>query len=172
MLFIYYYYYYRLYKMPIDYTECVKILARSQLDVLIFSDIYNSVGSYLLSMGRFAYYQIMHLINPITSGCDNIDYYISSDIIENHEKLLYHYSEQAILFRGLIHYQDKYEYSKMNRKDYDINEDEFVLGIYQDITKYSPIFIETIKEIIKLSNNKISFLFLMPFTDFNREKYY
>lgn len=110
----------------------------------------------------------MHLINPMTSGCDNIDYYISSDVIENHEKLLYHYTEQPILFRGLVHYQEKFKFQEINRKDYNISENEFVLGIYQDITKYSPVFIETLKQITQQSN-KVSLLFLMPESDVEKK---
>lgn len=52
----------RLIKMPIEFEECVRIVAKCQLDVLIFSDIYNSIGSYLLSMGRTAYYQVLLLL--------------------------------------------------------------------------------------------------------------
>lgn len=48
--------------MPIEFEECVRIVAKCQLDVLIFSDIYNSIGSYLLSMGRTAYYQVLLLL--------------------------------------------------------------------------------------------------------------
>ena len=76
-----------------------RILA-DQLDVLIHPEVGMSTGSYLLSAMRLAPVQIAAWGHPVTTGSDQIDYFLSCALMEP-EGHAAHYSEQAILLDGI-----------------------------------------------------------------------
>ncbi|CAN0142117.1 unnamed protein product, partial [Hapterophycus canaliculatus] len=59
------------------------IVARNQVDVLLYTALGNTLWSHLLALGRLAPVQIAFGHgHPVTSGSPGIDYFVSSDLFE------------------------------------------------------------------------------------------
>ena len=80
--------------------QLINQISQDNLDVLIYLDIGMSQKIQILSSLRLAPVQCNTWGHPVTSGFKNIDYYLSSELMEsqNSEK---HYSEKLITLPGL-----------------------------------------------------------------------
>jgi predicted O-linked N-acetylglucosamine transferase (SPINDLY family) len=77
---------------PDDTFEAQKIIAAEKLDILFYADLGMDIRTYFLAFARLAPVQCVTWGHPDTTGIPNMDYFISSDLIEadGAEK---HYSE-------------------------------------------------------------------------------
>lgn len=89
--------------LPQDILQCVTTLKQTDLDVLFFFEIGTDVKNYLLSLYRFSPVQCTSWGYPTTSGSPNMDYYISSRLIETPDAAK-HYREQLVLLDNLPTY--------------------------------------------------------------------
>ncbi|MEO8102606.1 MAG: hypothetical protein ABI790_08770 [Betaproteobacteria bacterium] len=71
-----------------------------RLDVLIHPEVGMSTGSYLLSAMRLAPLQFAAWGHPVTTGCENIDYFLSCGEMEP-PGFDAHYSEKVVLLDGI-----------------------------------------------------------------------
>jgi hypothetical protein len=87
------------YYLPGDITETARFIKSLNLDVLIFTDIGMSSGSYFYSAMRLAPIQATAWGHPVTSGLPTIDYYLSSQLMEpkNGDD---HYREKLVRLPG------------------------------------------------------------------------
>jgi len=59
--------------------------------------------NYFLAFSKLARIQCVFWGNPITSGIDTIDYFMTADATENENRQIHtHYSEQAVLLGGQV----------------------------------------------------------------------
>ena len=89
--------------LPSDISQCVSTLKQTNLDVLFFFEVGTDVKNYLLSLYRFAPVQCTSWGYPTTSGSPNMDYYISSRLIETPDAAK-HYRERLVLLDSLPTY--------------------------------------------------------------------
>ena len=77
--------------------------AQRLLQVLVFADIMSEQMNYFLAFSKLARIQCVFWGNPITSGIDTIDYFMTADATENENTQIHtHYSEQAVLLGGQV----------------------------------------------------------------------
>jgi predicted O-linked N-acetylglucosamine transferase (SPINDLY family) len=68
--------------MPADLTEARDAIVAEELDILFYADIGMDVRTYFLAFARLAPVQCVTWGHPDTTGIPNIDYYLSSALIE------------------------------------------------------------------------------------------
>ena len=88
-----------------DVDKLINQVSKDNLDVLIYLDIGMRPKIQILSSLRLAPIQCNTYGHPVTSGFKNIDYYFSSELMENQNSQKY-YSEKLITLPGLgINYE-------------------------------------------------------------------
>ncbi len=111
------------YYLPGDVTETARFIKSLNLDVLIFTDIGMSAGSYFYSGMRLAPVQASAWGHPVTSGLSTVDYYLSSNLMEpiNGED---HYREKLVRLpgSGLYLYPREHSGVAKSRADFDLPE--------------------------------------------------
>ncbi len=81
--------------LPFDLARARELVAGLRLDVLMYADIGMEPLSYFLAFGRLAPVQCAMWGHPVTSGIPNVDYFVSSSLIEP-EGAAEHYSETLV----------------------------------------------------------------------------
>ncbi|HEY2250158.1 MAG TPA: tetratricopeptide repeat protein, partial [Planctomycetaceae bacterium] len=86
--------------LPLDGKRARQEVADLRLDVLFFADIGMDPYSYSLAFHRLAPVQCVTWGHPVTTGIPNVDYFLSSELLEpdNAQK---HYTEQLVRLKGL-----------------------------------------------------------------------
>jgi protein O-GlcNAc transferase len=85
--------------VPSAYHEARRVIQEENLNVLIYQDIGMNLLSYFLAFARLAQHQCVMGGHPVTTGIPNIDYYISSALMEPNNGQD-HYSEKLIALPG------------------------------------------------------------------------
>ena len=114
-------------------------IAGDALDVLIYPEIGMHHLPVQLASRRLAPVQCMAWGHPVSSGLPNIDYFLSSDLMEppNGER---HYAEKLVRLPGLsIHYDPlPAEGGRLSRADLGLRPDAVVYVCCQALFKYLP----------------------------------
>jgi predicted O-linked N-acetylglucosamine transferase (SPINDLY family) len=120
------------------------------LDILIFPDIGLSPKVQVLSAMRLAPIQCSAWGHPITSGSPNIDYFLSSELMEpnNTDE---HYTETLIKLPNLGFSVIEPAIPKLtkHRSDFQIPENSIIYLCCQSIFKYLPIFDDVFPKIVQ-----------------------
>lgn len=120
------------------------------LDILIFPDIGLSPKVQVLSAMRLAPIQCSAWGHPITSGSPNIDYFLSSELMEpnNADE---HYTETLIKLPNLGFSIIEPAIPKLtkHRSDFQIPENSIIYLCCQSIFKYLPIFDDVFPKIVQ-----------------------
>ncbi|GMH86066.1 hypothetical protein TrST_g2000 [Triparma strigata] len=99
-------------KLTLSYSSNLNKLADLALDIIVYADLNSEPMTHFMSLSRLAPCQVAFWGNPVTSGNQKIDYFISFDRGENPYRTLVDteeepYSEQVVLLEGLgIWYND------------------------------------------------------------------
>jgi predicted O-linked N-acetylglucosamine transferase (SPINDLY family) len=88
---------------PDETKEAQKIIAAEELDILFYCDLGMDVRTYYLSFARLAPVQCVTWGHPDTTGIPNMDYFISSYLIEP-KGAEEHYSEKLYCLKSLPTY--------------------------------------------------------------------
>ena len=144
------------FKLPKLFKEKINFISGQNLDLVFYPDIGMSTQLFYLTFLRLAKYQITSWGHPETTGNPNIDYFLSSKLLEiDFENAKDHYTEQLILMDHLPMYYFKPKIKK-------INDEELVSkNIYscpQTLFKFHPDFDEAIYKILKNDKNAKIFL--------------
>ncbi len=142
--------------LPKNFNDKAKIIREKSLDILFYPDIHMSTNLYYLTLLRLAKIQITSWGHPETTGNENMDYFLSSKLIEleGHEKK---YSEKTLLSKYLPMYFYKPKVS--------LNLDKETLtkkNIYscpQTLIKMHPKFDIVIKKILE-KDKKAKIIFI------------
>ena len=86
--------------LPNRFAAAVEMLRAAEFDLLYFWEVGTDATNYFLPLARAAPVQCTSWGWPVTSGMDEIDYFISSDMIEPAGAEA-HYSEQLVRLRRL-----------------------------------------------------------------------
>jgi len=87
-------------KLPEGFWPAREAIAAAECDILIYPEIGMDVRSYFLAFARLARVQAVMWGHPDTTGIPNIDWFISSDLIEGEEADA-HYSERLYRMKTL-----------------------------------------------------------------------
>ena len=70
-------------QLPSDLPEARHVVAACRLDILVYADIGLSTLSYFLAFARLARVQCVGWGHPVTTGLASVDYFISSELLED-----------------------------------------------------------------------------------------
>lgn len=124
-----------------DYLESLRIVREDNLDVLLLPDVGMSPQSRIISLARLAPIQCVSWGHPVTTGSPNIDYYLSSELMETAEADS-HYSEQLIRLPNTgMHFDHPVRRAEtLSRADFGIPNGRIGYGSVQSLFKYLPQF--------------------------------
>ena len=148
--------------LPRDLSEARAIIASSNLDILVFTDIGMEPFTYALAFSRFAPVQCVFWGHPTTSGIPGhaIDYYVVMDAAEG-DRGYSRYAEQLVRLDtlGAFYFSNEsgqYRPSK-SREAYaaevDLPSEGHVYAIPQHCLKFHPMFDEALVKILTLDRD-------------------
>lgn len=127
-------------------------LMNLNLDILIYPDIGMNPFTNALGMYRIAPVQINTWGHSVTSGLDNIDYYVSSKYFElpDLEKAQEFYSEKLIAQDSLSTYYNHYNIETfLTKSQLNLPEDRQILFCIQNVKKFNLEFFTMLKRLIQ-----------------------
>ena len=154
------------FKLPKLFNEKKNLILNENLDILFYPDIGLSTQLYYLTFLRLAKYQITSWGHPETTGNPNIDFFLSSKLLEtNVNEAQNHYSEKLLLSDYLPMY-----YSRPKIEEIDDNElsENNIYSCPQTLFKLHPDFDDIIFEI--LNNDKNAKIFFIKGKEMSFEK--
>ncbi len=137
-----------------DLRLAQKMIARHELDVLVYADIGMDPGSCLLAQSRLARVQCVLWGHPVTTGIGNIDYFLSSVLIEP-ENADAHYTETLVLFDTLpaCYRAPAVPPGQPLKTDFGFAETDHLYLCPQSIFKLHPAFDALLGEILRRDAN-------------------
>ena len=136
----------------------VTIMRSDQLDILMLPDVGMSASSRILSLHRIAPLQFTAWGHPVTTGSDNIDFYLSSDLMEPEDAQM-HYSETLVRLPNLALFFNPSEPKTNPSLRTSLPEGYILFGCLQSIYKYLPQYDFIFPRIAKATPEAI-FVFL------------
>jgi predicted O-linked N-acetylglucosamine transferase (SPINDLY family) len=127
------------YHFPGDVESTANQIASDELHVLVYSDIGMNIETLQLAAMRLAPVQCKGWGHPVTTGMMNIDYYLTSDLMET-EIADQYYSETLIRLPNLaLCYQPpQLPAAPLDRAELSIEYEAFLFLSTQSIFKYLP----------------------------------
>lgn len=146
--------------VPGDIGAAHEMIEELELDVIIYTEIGMDNMAYCLAFARLAPIQALLAGHPDTSGISNVDYYLSSSIIEP-ENNQEHYSEELVLFSDIPHRISRPETPDfmMERKDLGLPEGKNLYVCPMKIQKLHPDFDKAMDDILSKDKDGIIVLF-------------
>ena len=154
------------FKLPNLFNEKKNLILNENLDILFYPDIGLSTQLYYLTFLRLAKYQITSWGHPETTGNPNIDFFLSSKLLEtNVDEAQNHYSEKLLLSDYLPMYYSRPKIEEIN--DNELSENN-IYSCPQTLFKLHPDFDDIIFEI--LNNDKNAKIFFIKGKEMSFEK--
>lgn len=121
--------------------EARATIARARPDILFYPDIGMEPFTYYLAFSRLAPVQCVSWGHPVTTGIPNLDYFLSSDLIEPEEGDG-HYSERLVRFSRLpaYYYRPELPSRPISRRKLGLPEDCRLYVCPQSLMKFHPDF--------------------------------
>ena len=135
--------------LPRDLSRCREIIANEKLDILFYPEIGMDPLIYFLAFSRLARVQCVGWGHPVTSGIQNLDYYISTVDMEPENGMM-HYTERLVMLKTFItcFYRPKVSMPHMKRSDFQLPEGHWYV-CPQNIQKMHPDMDMLFSEILK-----------------------
>jgi len=132
-----------------DLAEARGAIAALELDILVYCDIGMEPLSYYLAFSRLAPVQCVMQGHPVTTGVPNIDYFLSSSLMEP-DDFRDHYRETCIRFADLTFlYLREPSAAPGSKSDYGLPEDKRVYFCPQTLFKFHPHFDDMLRGILE-----------------------
>src|SRR5262249_798344 len=127
--------------LPGHVRRARQIVAGQKLDVLFYSDIGMDSHAYSLAFQRLAPVQCVTLVHPLTTEVPNVDYFLSSDLLEP-EDADGHYTEHLVRLKGLptYYFQPALPAQRRDRAHYALPDDCHLYLCPQSLFKLHPEF--------------------------------
>ena len=119
------------------FRESIAIMQDDELDLLMLPDVGMTFARRILSLHRVAPVQFTAWGHPITTGSENIDYFLSSDLMES-ETAQAHYSEKLIRLPNLGLYLTGPQPRETTQSNFSFPEGTVRFGCLQSLFKYLP----------------------------------
>ena len=145
------------YRVPPNLEASCKKINSLNLDLILYPEIGMSTHTYMLGLMRLAPVQVVMAGHPNTTGLQEIDYFISSGLMEDKDCDL-NYTEQLIKFNKMPTAIHKAEAEGRSLIIPGISKDTICIGITHALFKMHHDFDEILEE-LALSENNIQFIF-------------
>jgi|GEM_PF-82514 len=161
-------------QLPQDLREAVQLIRNGDLDILLFG-INITIGnklSTLLAIHRLARIQAVSVACPVTTGINNIDYYISGTLTSPIKIFQSQYSEKLVNLEGLAHcfsypLTQKSRIQTLSRADLGITSDAVIYISAASFFKLIPELRQTWVEILVSVPQAV--LVLCPFSPWSNQ---
>jgi predicted O-linked N-acetylglucosamine transferase (SPINDLY family) len=120
-----------------NFRRSIEIMLDDELDLLMLPDVGMTSASRILSLHRVAPVQFTAWGHPITTGSQNIDFFLSSDLMEP-EDAQSHYSEQLVRIPNLGLYLTTPQPIQIAQRNFSLPEGAILFGCLQSLFKYLP----------------------------------
>jgi predicted O-linked N-acetylglucosamine transferase (SPINDLY family) len=159
------------FELSLSQEHAAEFIAKLNIDIIIFGDTMSEPMTHFMAHTKLAKIQIAFWGNPITSGSNNMDYFVSADVMEHPYRTRMPvrddpYTEQVVLLggQGIWYYkptpQDEYlkkanlmgkiaPYEKMYRSEFQLKDEWFLYFCPQSVFKIHPLFDDVLLNIIK-----------------------
>jgi tetratricopeptide (TPR) repeat protein len=154
---------------PENVNEAIQKIINEDIDILFMPDIGMSIESQILATFKLAEVSIMGWLHPITSGSNNINYFLSGELMETPESSN-EYTEKLIKLPGIglkINPETYISTTLKKIQNKQINED-LKVGCLQTPFKYHPQYDYVLIEIAK-KIPKASFIFIRYQDDLDKK---
>ena len=135
---------------PERFDHIVATVQEAACDMLYYWEVGNDPTNYFLPFLRLAPVQVTSWGIQVTTGIPNVDYYLSSDLVEgpNAEE---HYSERLVRAATLLTYQTAVALPvrPRTRADFGLSDGQHVYGCVQNLGKFHPEFDATLAAILR-----------------------
>jgi protein O-GlcNAc transferase len=147
--------------LPADTLGACQTAAALELDVLVYTDIGMHPDMYAMALSRLAPIQCLLWGHPVTSGLPTIDYFISSELLED-QGADEHYTEKLIRLSslGIYHERPKLPNPALTRTQLGLPQDANLYGCLQSPYKLLPEFDELLAAILRRDPNGMLILTL------------
>ena len=133
-----------------DIEKDHSLVENEELDILFYLDIGMDPYSYFLSLARLAPVQAVTWGHPDMTGVPNVDYFISSELIEDPDSSD-QYSEQLVQLKNINTYFFRPELpdTEFTRDDFGLPQDVRLYICPQSLFKFHPQFDDILGEILR-----------------------
>jgi predicted O-linked N-acetylglucosamine transferase (SPINDLY family) len=136
-------------ELPAHLPSARRAIAYQKLDLLYYTDIGMELITHALAFTRLAPIQCTTWGHPSTTGIDTIDYYISSEALDE-ESAQAHYTETLVRLRNLaICYHRPVLPAPANRATYGLPAGAHLYACPQSLFKFHPEFDLILREILR-----------------------
>jgi predicted O-linked N-acetylglucosamine transferase (SPINDLY family) len=137
-------------ELPINLSVAREQIAAHELDVLIYPDIGMEELTYSLAFSRLAPVQAVLWGHPVTTGIANIDYFLSSELLET-PGAEQHYTETLVRLPTLpvYYYRPQSPNPLQGRAAFGLPEDAHLYGCPQSLFKLHPEFDGILRDILR-----------------------
>jgi len=128
-------------EVPLHLPAARQIIASQELDILFYTDIGLDPVTYSLAFSRLAPVQCVTWGHPVTTGIPAIDYFISSDLLEE-SGAESHYTEKLVRLKNLAiyYYRPPVSISHKGPAAFGLPEGRHLYGCPQTLFKFHPDF--------------------------------
>ena len=146
--------------LPNHLTSAREKIAARGPDILFYPDIGMDALTYFLGFSRLAPVQCVTWGHPVTTGIPNMDYFISSEMLEPDDAQA-HYSEKLVLLKRLPVYYDRPRLpeKRYSREAFGLSEDHHLYVCPQALFKFHPDFDAALAAILR-SDPRAQLVFL------------
>jgi predicted O-linked N-acetylglucosamine transferase (SPINDLY family) len=125
-------------------------IASADLDVLFYTDLGMDPITYSLAFSRLAPIQCVTWGHPVTSGIPAIDYFISSELLED-DRAQSQYTERLVRLKNLAvcYHRPTLSAGNKTRADFGLPPDATLYGCLQMLQKFHPDFDPLIADILR-----------------------
>ncbi len=140
----------RVVELPFDLSLARSLVEKQTLDVLFYPDIGMHAITYFLAFARLAPVQCVTWGHPDTTGIPNIDYFLSSTVLESQDSDQ-QYSETLVRLPHLNFYYDQppVPQSLKERKQFGLDPDANLYLCPQSLFKIHPAFDKVLAQILQ-----------------------
>jgi predicted O-linked N-acetylglucosamine transferase (SPINDLY family) len=142
--------------VPAKLSDARRCIASLELDVLFYTDIGMDRSTYALAFSRLARVQCNTWGQSVTSGVGAIDYYISSEVLEDASAQA-QYTEELIRLPSTAICYDRPQLNARpaTRADLGLPERAHLYGCLQTLYKFHPEFDQVVGEILRRDRDGI-----------------
>jgi len=137
-------------QVPRDLDKARQIIGEREFDIIVYPEIGMDITTYSLACARLAPVQCVSWGHPVTTGIANMDYFVSSDLLET-AGADEHYSETLVRLGELPTYYHKPEFNtaRKGRAAFGLKEGVRYYLVAQYLFKMHPEFDLFLAEILK-----------------------
>ena len=142
--------------LPKNFHDKVNIIREKSLDILFYPDIHLSTNLYYLTHVKLAKFHITSIGHADTTGNDNIDFFLSSELMET-DGYQNRYSEKVLLTKHLPMYYYRPKVTIELKKDDLVKKN--IYSCPQNLIKMHPDFDVVLKKILQ-KDKKAKIIFI------------